>query len=168
MRILVLYFSRTGTTLAVGTEIASRLDADVQALDDRIKWSGFLGAINAGRMTLFGGLSRLKPLTVDLTSYGLIILGTPVWASRPSVPLRTFLQERKAELPHLAFFCTQDGNGGERVMAAMTTLATKSPVATLIVTKSDVRSGASDRQVSEFCQSIAGFADKNGRLRAVS
>jgi len=38
---MLVYFSRTGTTRAVGNQIVSKLEADVEALADRVRGSGW-------------------------------------------------------------------------------------------------------------------------------
>ena len=55
----------------------------------------------------------IVPHGLDVASYDLIVIGTPVWAGSVSSPVRAYLAENRQQLPHVAFFCSLGGRGSE-------------------------------------------------------
>lgn len=168
MRILVVYFSRSGTTEAVANEIARALGADVEALREPKSRLGPFGALRSVFDVLTRRRAKLEPLNADPARYDLVILGTPVWASRASTPITTFIAAHKLRLKHVAFFCTQIGEGGDKVMAELTDTCGRSPVATLILSAPQIQSHTSADYLERFLESLEAFIEDNGRLRPVA
>lgn len=155
-RILVVFYSRTGHTKKLAGEIAAALDADVEEIVEtaasRVNgWTYLRSAWHA----LSGKATPIRPLYAQPANYDLVIIGSPVWAGNMAAPVRTFLEEYKADLPDIAFFCTMGGSGGEKVIDKMAALAARRPVARLVVTEGELASG-------HFREKVAVFA---GRLR---
>lgn len=113
MKILVVYYSRTGTTKKLGDAIASKLSCDTEEIFDTADWSGPLGYIKAGRSAMKNKLSTLKVLDKDIAGYDLVVVGTPVWAWNVLVPVRTFLSQNRDKLNKVAFFLTMGGKQGK-------------------------------------------------------
>ena len=77
-------------------------------------------------------------------------LGTPVWASSISSPLRTWLNRHRRELKRVAMFVTQGGRGGDKAIAQLSALFGLNPTAELIVNAKDAVSGAYRQRLDEF------------------
>ena len=92
LRALVVYYSRTENTEAMALEIVRRFDADVVRIETDSYDTGLTGWSEA----FDDGWSEvsdvdIRPATVDLSPYGLIFLGSPIWWYRPAVPLWAFV-----------------------------------------------------------------------------
>jgi len=70
-------------------------------------------------------------LSAVFSNYDLVIVGTPVWASNVSTPVRTYLSQNRGLLPRVAFFCTMGGRGSERALRKMEEISGARPVARL-------------------------------------
>jgi flavodoxin len=128
---LVVYFSRTGYTRLVANEIAMALGADTEELQEPQPRSGVLGYFRSAREALRGTLPELKRGYANPSDYELVVLGTPIWASHVSSPIRAYIAAHKNDLNQVAFFCTEGGSGARKVFREMADLCGRSPLATL-------------------------------------
>lgn len=142
MRALVVYYSRTGNTKKAGEEIARELGCDVEEIVDTVNRAGPIGYIMAGKQASGKELTKIKPITKDLSQYDLVIIGTPVWAATMSSAVRTFIVENKDKLKGVAFFITLGGTGEASALQGMEEACGKRPVATLTILARNINSGA--------------------------
>ncbi|MGI9659868.1 MAG: flavodoxin family protein [Gaiellaceae bacterium] len=154
VKILVVYYSRTGRTKQVAETVAAGLGADLAAIEGVDNRAGVLGYFWAGRDGLFGRCGSIHSTETEPAGYDLVLVGTPVWAGRLSAPVRTYIANHKTDLRHVAFFCTEGGYGGPRVFKTMNDLSGQQPVATLEITGGDLRSGRYRDKVSAFTRHI--------------
>jgi len=99
MKTAVIYYSYEGNSALVAETIKAAIKADVfeiKTVDNR-KPAGFakfaLGCVQVFQV-LMNIKPKLLPLSVDINSYDLIILGTPVWADSPAPALAAFLGKK--------------------------------------------------------------------------
>jgi flavodoxin len=156
MKILVVFYSRTGNTRLVATDLAARLGADLEELREEKDRSGILGYLKGGRDAYLGHEAVLLPGSADPASYDLVVVGTPVWAFTASPAVATWLKTHGPELRRLAFFCTQGGSGNQRTFENMQKLSGHQPVATLALIDRDVRKGQVNDSLDRFVQEIRG------------
>lgn len=112
MKILCVYYSRTGKTEKLMEEIARELACETVRLSDGVDRSGLRGWLLSGMQAM---ARRLPPVTkpetaLPLSTYDLVILGTPVWAGRCSAPMRSFLREFGEELREVAYVITRSSD----------------------------------------------------------
>ena len=138
MKVLVVFFSRTGNTQELAHELAIAGGWDCEALRDATRRGGILGALRSGVEALLARSAPIAPLAHDLSEYELVVVGTPVWNHAVSSPVRAFFERHRGELRRVAFFVTCHGNGARRVLAQMAALAGREPVTTLAVRTRDV------------------------------
>ena len=137
-RILVVYYSRSGTTRKLAKVLAKELSGDIEEIVDPAPRQGFLGywrSLLQARRGIPAGILQAKLVP---SSYDLVVVGTPVWAWSVSPPVRAYLMAHKDTFPALAFFCTMGGSGGERALQQMQQLAGKIPRAVVAVAAHDV------------------------------
>jgi len=114
MKTAVVFFSLKGNSSFVAEEIKNKLNADLIQLhvkDEKKRWGLFeflwcCGLMSSGKKT------PLKPYTFDPSSYDLIIIGTPVWASSPATPIKTFISEAGITGKKVALFVCHAGGKG--------------------------------------------------------
>jgi len=131
MKLLVVFYSRTGNTRKVAIEIMKNLKAEIDEIIDKTNRSGAEGWIFGG------GDATLKKSTQidykkDPKKYDLVIIGTPIWAFTLTPAVRTYLIENKVRFNKLAFFSTSAGAGIKRTFKEMGKLS-KKPLMTLAI-----------------------------------
>ncbi|SAK93978.1 flavodoxin family protein [Caballeronia ptereochthonis] len=133
-KVLVVCFSRSGRTRALGATLAGRLSADFEAITEPADRSGMQGYVRSLADAICGRSVRIDPPEHDVARYDVVVIGTPVWAGTVSAPVRAWLAANRRRLPHVAFFCTQHARGAATAFADMTKLAGKQPVARCAIT----------------------------------
>ena len=157
MKSLVVFYSRSGNTRALGEEIATLLSADLEEIRDTKNRSGIWGWILSGRDGMRGNLTIIEPPQKDPTGYDLVIIGTPTWAGRMSSATRTYLTQNKGRFGKVAFFSTGgDSKGSPRMFPDMEAMAGKKPLATLAVSSGEVKSGAYKEKARAFMAELLG------------
>jgi flavodoxin len=160
-KILIAYYSRTGHTRTIAVELAARCGADLQEIRDATtKRSGLLGYFRCAREALRLESPPIEPPTVNTQSYDLVILGTPVWASHMSSPMRSFLEATRGKLERIAVFCTQGGNGAPKVIGEIADTVGKRALATLVLNERDVAKGRYVQPLDAFAARISSEVDR--------
>lgn len=116
--IVVVYYSRTGKTRHVATELAKLLGADLEEIVEEKDRSGVLGYLGGGRDAMKKTASKLTSHH-DLAGRKLLVMGMPVWAFAPPPAVRGYLEAVDLAGVKLAGFATMDGSGGERTLDAL-------------------------------------------------
>ena len=115
MKTAVIYYSYEGNSVLVADIIKAALKADVFEIktQDTKKRDGFIKYAWGGSQVVMHKKPKLRPLSVDLNPYDLIILGTPVWAWSPSPAIVSFIAGKKISGKKLALFCCHGGGPGK-------------------------------------------------------
>ena len=153
MKILVAFYSRTGTTQKVAMALAEKLGADTEEIRDTIDRSGVKGYLISGRDAMKRRLTQLKPLKFDPSGYDLVIIGTPIWGWNVSVPTRTYVEENRHKFRQVAFFCTMGGSGDNKAFLEMEKIIQKKPLATLALKTVEVTKGNFSEKLKSFSES---------------
>ena len=119
MKTAVIYYSMSGNTKMVAEMISQKLSADVieiqpvKAYPDK----GFRKFIWGGKSAVMGDKPALQPYRFD-DDYDTVIIGTPVWASSFTPPIRSFIEENRAALKgkRFAVFVCYSGGGAEKAI----------------------------------------------------
>ena len=131
--------------------VSARCRADLEEIRDARPRKGLLrGWWRSIREVRRGSETQILPTTRHPGNYDLVVLGTPVWASSISSPLRTWLKRHRSELKQVGVFVTQGSRGGGKAVAQFSTLFGLAPRADLIVNAKDVTSGAYRGRLDEF------------------
>jgi flavodoxin len=163
-RILVVYYSRTGNTRTVASELVAALHADVDQIDDSRDRCGVFGYLRCAREALKKRTIELVPPAYDASTYDAVVLGTPVWAGNLSSPLRSYVAAHKAKLANVAFFCTQGGSGADKVFRDLAELCGKSPLATLAVNGREIETRAYAQRLAAFAAAVTAALDRGPAL----
>lgn len=112
-KMLVLYYSETGTTKAVAEELQQQIGADIESIEAVEPYSGnFQETIQRGQREMQSGkMPALKPLTKNLSDYDIIFLGYPIWFGTYANPIATLVKEQNFAGKKIVPFCTF-GSGG--------------------------------------------------------
>jgi hypothetical protein len=140
-RILVVYYTRSGTTRRVAEMLASELDADIEPIRERAVAGARTGARGYLRSPIDALCHRrveVMPALLDVSFYDAVIVGAPVWAAGASVPAQAWLERHGARIQHLALFCCLGIGGSARALEQMARAAGKVPFATCAITAHDL------------------------------
>jgi hypothetical protein len=75
-----------------------------------------------GRAVLSAIAGRATPIReaqYDPADYGLVLIGTPVYANSRPGPVRAYLDRCRLRFREVAFFCTGEGPNNERIFEQM-------------------------------------------------
>ena len=109
MKSLVVYYSRTGNSRFVAQTIAAEVGADVEEVMDLKKRSGAFGFLIGGSDARLGKETKIAPTAKSPVDYDLIVVGTPVWAGRPTPAISSYLKKNDLSGKKTAIFLTQGG-----------------------------------------------------------
>jgi flavodoxin len=156
-RILVVYYSRSGTTQRIAELLASEFGADVEAIREPGELAARAGARGYVRSlidVLCHRQVKVMPRLHDLSAYDAVVVGSPVWASHASAPALAWLKQHGAAIRHLALFCSLGGSGSESALEQMAKAAGKSPLATCAITARDLQRHIDGTKRQGFGQKI--------------
>ena len=147
-KVLVLYYSQTSNTKAVATEIATKLNADIEEIVAVNPYDGdFKATINRCIVEREQGtVTEIKPLAADIANYDVIFIGYPVWFGTYAPPVATFLANTDLSGKKIVPFCTF-GSGG--LESSVKDMAEKQPKAE-ILTGYGVRAARLDAMPKEI------------------
>lgn len=114
MKILCIYHSETGNTHSVMEALSKSTGADLIRVRDLAGYGKatkyLLGAPRARK----GDCAAIDPDEIDLSGYDLVILGSPVWAFRPTPAANAMIQALKnCSGKKAVLVCTSGGAPGE-------------------------------------------------------
>ena len=110
-RSLVVFYSRSGTTRRIAQALSEALKCDFEQIDEPRNRIGVLGYIRSLMEARWNRPSAIAPIKHEVSSYDLVVIGTPVWAWSVSSPVRAYLMATANRLPEVAFFCTRRAGG---------------------------------------------------------
>jgi hypothetical protein len=150
MKTLILYYSLSGTTRRVATQLAGDLDADIEEISCKRYLPGLWGYLLVAYDSIRGNLPPIGPLAHSVSKYELVVIAAPIWAFRPATPARTLLKDERERLPRVAFVLTHGGSAAQRSLDELQALLGRAPAATLVVREHDVKQGKIAAALSAF------------------
>ena len=153
-KILVVFYSRTGTTKKIAENIAAQLKCDTEEIHDTKERKGAIGWLLSGKDATQKSTTELKQTEKDPAGYDLVIVGTPIWSWNVTPPVRTYLRNNKAKLKNVAFFCTMHSSGAENAFTSMEEECGKKPKSTLAILTADVVSGKYAEKIEAFAKTL--------------
>lgn len=159
MKTAIVYFSLNGNTEFVASEIAGKLGADAIKLIPKKAFpdSGFKKFLWGGKSAVMKEKPELEPYEFDAEKYDRVIFGTPVWASRFTPPIRTFIADNAGALKgkRFAAFTCFSGGGADKALARLKDLLGADLDAELIlVDPKDKPSDDNAAFIADFCEKL--------------
>ena len=165
-RVLVVYYSRTGTTKKVALAIAQALSADLEQIADPMPRGGVLGWLKCGFDATFKRCTPIAPPKLWPGIYDLVVIGSPTWNGSIASPVRTYLMRERLQLGAVAFFSTCGGRGADAVVAEMAEVSGHAPTATLELKESEVLGGLLAEKVAPFVRAVTDAVEDIQRRNA--
>ncbi len=114
-KVLVIYYSLTGNTKRIAEMIQKRTGGDVFEIETVKNYpADYSGIIAEAKRELeTGELPELKKSPPNMSSYDLILVGSPVWWYTVSTPVMSFLKQADFAGKKVSAFCTHEGGIGK-------------------------------------------------------
>ncbi|HEX8956679.1 MAG TPA: flavodoxin [Burkholderiaceae bacterium] len=153
--ILLVYYSRTGTTRRAAEELRQYLPCDVEEIREERTREGKTGYARSLFDVLMRRHPAIRPSGKDLAGYDMVVIATPVWASDISSPVRSYVLENRDRFKRIAAFCTMGGTGGNKALDHMAHLCQRTLAARLVLTDAEIESGLSSAKLKAFANAVA-------------
>ena len=155
MKTLVVYYSRTGKTRFVAEKVAAELKADIEEVVDLKNRSGRFGFLKAGYDATRGNETEIGETQKLPSDFNLIVVGTPVWNSRPASAVSTYLKRNDFAGKKVAVFCTNEGMGEEKAVDRTKALISNGDiVGELVVSKVFENQEEKENKISDWCNKL--------------
>jgi flavodoxin len=79
MKILVVYYSKNGTTKKLAEKLADTLHADCECIIDKKKRTGLIGFLTGGRDGARKISTLIGPVSKNAADYDIVLIGGPLW-----------------------------------------------------------------------------------------
>ena len=157
MNKIVVYYSMLGNTDYVAEKIADKTGADLLRIDPVKAYpdKGFMKFYRGGKSAVMAQKPQLLPYEFHPERYDLIILGSPVWASTFSPPIRTFIEENRASFDgkQIAAYLCCSGSGDKALEKLKKAIGIEGfyAEAMFIDPKQHVDN---EKQIADFCRKL--------------
>ena len=150
-----------GNVRYVSEKVAKELGADlielvpVKAYPDK----GAMQFIWGGSAVTFKKKPELEPYTFNASDYDLVIIGTPVWASNFTPPLRTFFENNDLTGKKIAVIATSAGGDSAKCVEAVKAAAKADSLAAVLslTDPKDKPSDENEKQIAAFIETCKGL-----------
>jgi flavodoxin len=148
---LVLYYSTTGTTKTLATELQQQLNADIEAIEIEEPYSDdYDVTLERCRKEREEGITpKVKPLKSDLSKYDVVFLGYPVWFGTYALPIAGLVKDVDFAGKTIVPFCTFGSGGLESSSADLQAALPKAKVVEGYGVRT-ARTGAIHSEVARF------------------
>lgn len=114
MKTLIVYHSFTGVTRTIAEHLRAACDGDLIEVRPQHPYSKLTAYPLGGYRARGGKADPVEPASIDVSAYDLVVLGTPVWAGRPTPVTNGAVQALvKAEGKSAVLFATCGASPGE-------------------------------------------------------
>jgi len=167
VRVLVLYYSRTGNTRRVAEALVEALrqrkcNPTLEEIAERKDRGGLLGWFSAAADAALNKQAEIKEVKSDVTDFDVVVVGTPVWAFTATPAVTAFLRCYGDKIKKAAFFCTLNSKGAKRALAKMRNVSGKEPLAEAAFYAKSIKKGDFAKQVEDFAQLLIEKAAQDG------
>ena len=154
MKVLTVFYSRTGITAKIGRAIHQELGGDLEEIQDTRNRRGVLAYLLSGMEAALKKQATIKEVKYDPGQYDLVVIGTPVWSHNMSTPVRPYLERYKASFKAVAYFATCGSTGVSKTLQDMENLGGIKARGLLEIKKGDIQGGAYGEKVRQFVQGL--------------
>ena len=118
---IIIYYSLEGNVDFLARLLAKELGADTCRLETVKEYpkKGLAKFFHGGKDVVSGAKPALKTALPDLANYSRVILGSPVWASRPVPPLNTFFDRADFTGKSVGIFASSAGGNATKCLSLM-------------------------------------------------
>jgi len=154
LKSLVVYYTRTGNARFVAETIAAEVGADIEEAVDLKKRSGILGYLSGGRDARQGKETEIAPTKKSPADYDLIIVGTPIWAGKPTPAITTYLKKNDLSGKKVAVFFAQGGKKPQGIDQIKALMPNSDWIGELSIVSALGNKEESAKQITVWCKTL--------------
>lgn len=156
MRVTLIYYTQTGKTRGVASELANHLHADLFEIECAA-YSGPIGRLRKAWDILFRGRPPIE-MPALLDARDLIVVGGPVWDGKAAPPVLAALDRVRRKSARVAVFVTCDGrspmSSPETAVAEMVRGFGRPVLTTRIFRRDELRSSQRGAVIAGFVNEL--------------
>lgn len=167
MKVLVVFYSRTGNTAYVARKIAEELQnfSGHEVVTERIEElkgeegrKKIMGYLTSGFEAMKKKKSEILRPKHDPADFDLTIVGAPVWAWNVPPAIRSYCSRFLSGASRVSFFCTMGGSGDRRSFTEMEKLSGKSGRTLMSLREKDIKEEGPllRKKIQTFCEEVSG------------
>lgn len=159
MKTAIVYYSMLGNAKFVAEKIAKTLEADLIQIEPETAYpnKGIKKFFWGGKSAVMEEMPKLQPYEFKAEQYDRIIIGSPVWASNFTPPIRTFIHENKdIKQKQLSVFMCFSGGGANKAIDKM-----KKAIGIehfqeelILIDPKDKKNPENDAKITAFCTAL--------------
>ncbi len=154
MKYLLVYYSRSGYTRKAAEEIARHLDCDIEEIIEKKNRDGAVGYLVGIKDSVINKRVDIEPPQNDPAEYETVIIGTPVWANKPCLPVIEWMRQMGGQVAASAFFLTTRMSGVESTFEKMEELTDCKPLAALALKNAEMKETGWEKKAEEFAVNV--------------
>jgi len=155
LKSLVVYYSRTGNARFIAETIAAEIGADIEEVIDLKKQNGIFGFLSGGFAARLGKETKIAPTTKSPSSYDLVIVGTSVWAGRPSPAIATYLKKNDLSGKKVAVFFAGGRKEPQAIEQTKALMPNSNFIGDFSILNPLANKAKSEKQIAAWCQTLA-------------
>lgn len=156
MKVLVVYYSKSGTTKKLAQKLSAEINADTEEIIDKKNRSGLINWLLAGKDGMQRAPTDIDPIKNNPANYDVVLIGGPLWGFRGIAPAsRTYLLQNKDKIKQVAFFMTRGGKpSSDSALNDLKEVYGKPVLGTLDIMQKDLESPETTQQIASFVKTI--------------
>jgi flavodoxin len=154
LKSLVVYYTRSGNARFVAQTIAAEIGADIEEVVDLKKRSGILGWLSGGKDARQGKETEISTTSKLPVNYDLIIVGTPIWAGRPTPAISTYLKKNDLSEKKVAVYFTQGQKKPQGIEEIKELVPNSEWVGDLSIISPLKNKEEVEKQITAWCQTL--------------
>lgn len=152
VKILVVFYSKTGNTRQVAESIGKSFNCDIEEIKEKKNRKGIFKTIIEIKDAVLGNQTNICNTKKDPSEYDVVIIGTPVWASHAAPAIRTYVDKNKDKIKCPAFFNT---HGMEKTKESsafkdLEKVISKKPIALMEISKAEIKNEDYRKKIEIF------------------
>ena len=168
-KIAIIYYSMSGNTKYIAEYLKDKLNADIIRLTPKKEYpnKGLKKFFWGGKSAVMKETPSLEEYQFNSNKYDIIILGSPIWASTFTPPLRTFIKENNLKDKHLAVFLSCSGGRTDKAINNLKKeLEIDNFIDTLVlIDPKNKKTKEKDNQIEIFYNNIKKESDNYGNTK---
>lgn len=114
MPVCIIYYSGTGNTRALAERLATATGGDLIEVRDLAGYSKVGMYLKGAPRAVRGDAAAIEPDVIDVSGYGTIVIGSPVWAGNPTPAINATINALQGiDGKTTVIFCTSHGLPGK-------------------------------------------------------
>lgn len=167
-RILVVFYSYTGTSRRLVQLLCSQLDWTSGEIVEEQPRSGASGTLRCVVDSLLRRRPRIRYKGPDPKGFGTVVLVSPIWAYRLASPMRSFVAGRRDDLQKIAVVSVMGGSGAPNAVAEIGHLLGRAPLLATAFTAREVDDGSCAARLEAFGHDLQAAGKKASPVRPAS